>query len=91
MFKFSMLATITMAMLAFSNNAKARDLPNNYLGFTFVTQNSGWLWCGGNGVCAQIYGNTIYFGIYAGNWNGATATNGNNDDGYFITELTTAN
>lgn len=91
MSKLLMLTLVLAAMVTFGNESKAKDLPNQYITFVFDTPTSGWLWCGGTGICAQVYGTTIYFGNYVGDWSGAIATGQNDEDGYYVTEVSSSN
>lgn len=85
--KLTMLTLVLAATITLTNKVKARDLPQNYLTFIWDSPTSGWLWCGGTGVCAQVFGSTIYFGNYVGNWGGEIATRENDETGYFVTEV----
>lgn len=55
-------------MFLFATESKAWPLPQKYMGFIFETPTSGWLLCSGEGTCAEVIGNLVYFGIYVGNW-----------------------
>lgn len=62
---------IIVATIFFNTKAKAWPLPQLYLTFIWDTPTSGWLWCSGDGTCAEVIGSTIYFGDgLSGNWHG---------------------
>jgi hypothetical protein len=60
----------------------AYPLPNDFIRFEWVTGDSGFLVCGGEGTCANVVGNKIYFSHYVGEWNGSYSSGPNGETHY---------
>ncbi|MDP3927457.1 MAG: hypothetical protein Q8R57_00390 [Bacteroidota bacterium] len=69
---------------------KAYPILGAFAGFTWVSQDAGWLHCRGVGTCAQVIGGQIFFSNYVGNWDGYVHAQGGDDDDdadYYLEEI----
>ena len=87
------ISVVMLFILIFGSNinVNAYQVPGAYRGFVQTSSTSGYLYCGGAGVCATVIGETVYFGNYEGNWSYGIIEENNTEGEYYINDVKDSN